>query len=79
MVRRMMLSRRLFVAGLATLPPLTMLGTTTGARQWQAGFAGVGQTWGLSYWSNTPLPAVMARRRIWPVPSAWHPEFIWSA
>lgn len=72
---RVILSRRLFVAGCASLPALAALKAAPLFAQPAAGQACVSELWGLPFWANGAEPAVKARRRKPATPTAWHPEF----
>ena len=71
----MILSRRLFLAGCASLPALSSVKAAPLLRTGPATIAGVGEVFGLPYWARATIPAVTARRRAPEVPAAWHPEF----
>jgi len=38
--------------------------------------AGIGEVWGLVYWSRDAMPAPVIPARSRTLPRAWHPEFI---
>lgn len=72
----MILSRRMFVAGCASLPVLSSVKAAPLLAQPAAAPACVGEVWGLPFWASGAEPAAMTSRRKPATPPAWHPEFI---
>lgn len=75
----MKLSRRgllLASGGTALLP---MVGPGFAVLLSGANSGGVGEIWGLAYWSRDAMAVPhVAPARSRTVPPAWHPEFIWD-
>lgn len=71
----MIVSRRLFMAGCASLPVLASVKAAPLLAQPAAAPACVGDVWGFTFWAHGAEPAISARRRSPAMPPAWHPEF----
>ena len=71
----MIVNRRLFMAGCASLPLVTSLKSVPGLAAVAATPACVGEVWGLPFWAKGVEQAPMAFRRKPSAPPAWHSEF----